>query len=737
MSTEKKKRTGIPKPSSFVPFNFYNILIAALGIVMLLVFFIYSYMKGITTGVTLSLLLFVAYVCVLSIIGIFCYLHERRNYRTKLGNKRTSKTEDFPLGTLSDLSQPIALCDEDGEIVWMNRSFSTHSEYGILLNEDIRITSLFDFDEAVIVDAEEGESDEVSDTPRREDVQITEENITEVMNVLSSGNYSLNVNGKLQFGGNWKMHVYPHHSSGVQYFLVVLTDRSRLLRLSSTYTNSLIHVIYIAIDNLSEIAQTDQSQYRIASTQIDAVIKTWAEKNNAFIKEYEREKYFIVMNHMDFLAEEARRFDILEKVSLARIGKEDLPVTVSIGVSSENGTLAEKEREAQAAFDMALQRGGNQAVVLGETVRFYGAKTLTSQKRSGVRHRVFAEKLLYHINESANVVIMAHRNADFDALGACVGLARLATSKGKNTRIIANLNDQSLKECYDRLRRSDSEYYRDMFINATEGQNLVARADSLLICTDVNNPDNVESRDVINNANRVFIIDHHRQNTKTPETQYNVKGEPVYLVETLIVPSASSASELVSEIIQMSGINVRLNHTEAEIMYAGMILDTKNFTRNTQVSTFEAAIFLRENGADPTKSQTLFKTEFEDFKQEGSFSTDLEIFNQFIVIAKELSTDSTPSKRIMAAKTADRLLNIKDIRASFVVTKMMNDVFISARSDGSVNVQLIMEALKGGGHYNAAATMLKDISVESAIEQLKNAVSLYFGFENPAKLKKR
>ena len=166
-------------------------------------------------------------------------------------------------------------------------------------------------------------------------------------------------------------------------------------------------------------------------------------------------------------------------------------------------------------------------------------------------------------------------------------------------------------------------------------------------------------------------------------------------------------------------------------MFAGILLDTKSFTRNALVPTFGAAIYLRNNGADPNKAQALFKIDLDGFRSESAFSTDLEIFHDFIVIAKETGSESSPAKRITAAKTADRLLNIKKIRGSFVVAKMLNDVFISARSDGSVNVQLIMEALKGGGHYNAAATMLKEISVEEAVEKLKEAITQYFGTEDP------
>lgn len=716
--TAEGKKNKTAAPSSL---NFWSILTTALGLAVTAVFFIYSYAAKNKSGMTLALLLLVAYVCSIALAYVLYMLYKKSAYRKELGDARVRRTEDFPLGILSEFDQPIAVCRGDGDIVWLNHSFACHAPGNFLISDEINILSVLDIKGGEIVPAYP--DDEI-------DLQPDTAELGDLLEKLSESRAAITAKGVKSFGDDWTIHVYPHLSDNNKFYLLVLTRDTELNRWIGKYKDNLTHIAYIAIDNLEELAQSEQESYRTASTQVDRIIKEWASENGAFIKEYEREKYVMVLTNKSFAAIDKKRFDILERVSRIHIGSENLSVTVSIGVSPETGTLDEKEKSAQSAFEMALQRGGNQVVIMGETPKFYGAKALTTLKRSGVRHRVFADKLMHRLELCSNVIIMGHRNPDFDALGSCAGLARLALSSGKPTNIVANLKDPTLADCFEKLLRIPEYRDRVIFVDATEAQEKLT-ADTLVICSDVNNPDNIEAFNVAANANYLFIIDHHRQSEKTPE------AVPEHC-ETLIVPSASSASELVSEILELElPYSARLHHEEADIMFAGILLDTKNFTRNTQVPTFAAAIYLRDNGADPSKAQALFKTDLDDFRQEGAFSTDLEIFNDCVVIAKETSTESSPAKRITAAKTADRLLNIKKIRASFVVAKMLSDVFISARSDGSVNVQLIMESLKGGGHYNAAATMLKEISVEDAVEKLKTSISLYFGSEDQIPVKKR
>ena len=703
---QKRKRNQKKRGTSQIEMlSLFSVLAT---VVILAVFLIFCFVKKLNEVLIFGASLFVAYVCV--IICIYIVISLKKSASKNLDKNRVRETEDFPLGTLARLNQLTAVCDEDGNIVWMNNKFATRSQRQILLSDNLHITSVLDFRNSEYV----GATREFDERPS----EISEK---ELFNRLIDNSCGATARGVRTFSGEFTLHAYPMVSDNTVFFIIVLTEDTERNAWISKHNNNLTHIAYIAVDNLNELAQSDQESYRSASNQVAAIIKEWANEYGAFLKEYEREKYVVVISHKALSDVEKKRFDLLERVSRIRIGTENLSVTISAGVSPETGMLDEKDKSAQYALEMALQRGGNQAVIMGDTPKFFGAKAITSLRRSGVRHRVFADKLMYRMQRCSNVIIMGHRNPDFDAIGSCIGLARLALSIGKAVNIIANTEDPNLRECFEKL--SGLSEYDNMFVDAIEAQEMIT-SDTLVICSDVNNPDNFEAFNVAKNADYLFIVDHHRQNEKTPE------AVPEHC-ETLIVPSASSACELVSEILELElPESERLRHEEADIMFAGILLDTKNFTRNAQVYTFGAAIYLRNNGADPNKAQALFKIDLDGFRTESAFSTDLEIYRDFIVIAKEMGSESSPAKRITAAKTADRLLNIKKMRVSFVVARMLNDVFISARSDGSVNVQLIMEALKGGGHYNAAATMLKDISVDEAVVKLKEAITIYFGTDD-------
>ncbi len=708
----EKNKTGA-KNKKEAPLNAtYLLTVVSAAVFFIIAFSLLVYINKfkILPAFLIGVFVLIAYICVIVLINLYIKLiKEKMKKKDSTEKIRLRQSEDLPLGAFAKLNQPCAICNEDAKIVWMNRSFATRTPKHMLIKGDIDFKTLFDYSNGNYVGIEK--------------ISILPSGLSEtgLFGKLADTENGVTVTGIHGFSGEWTMHSYNYNSGDNEFFILVFTEDTEKNSWIRKYNDNLTHIAYIVIDNLEELAQSEQESYRQASTKVDATIKAWAAENRAFIKEYEREKYIMAFHHSELATLDKKKFDILERVSMIRVGSENLSVTVSLGVSPEIGSLDEKDKIAQSALEMALQRGGNQAVVMmGSSPKFYGAKTLTSLKRSGVRHRVFADKLIYRMNKCSNVIIMGHRNPDFDAIGSSVGLARLAMSLGKPTNIIANTEDQNLRDCFDKL--STLPEYSNMFIDATEAQEKLT-SETLVICSDVNNPDNFEAVNVADNADYLFIIDHHRQNEKTPEAVPEKK-------EILIVPSASSACELVSEILELGLTgNSRLNHEEADIMFAGILLDTKNFTRNAQVPTFGAAIYLRDNGADPIKAQALFKTDLDDFRQESAFSTDLEIYKECIVIAKETGEESTPTKRITAAKTADRLLNIKKIRASFVVAKMQNDVFISARSDGSVNVQLIMESLRGGGHYNAAATMLKETSVDDAVEKLKSCISSYFGIE--------
>jgi len=316
------------------------------------------------------------------------------------------------------------------------------------------------------------------------------------------------------------------------------------------------------------------------------------------------------------------------------------------------------------------------------------------------------------LSKSSNVLIMAHRNMDFDALGACAAAARLAEFCGVRANIIINENDPNMKRSYQLLRKL--EEYRSMFISGTDALELMTSETLLLIC-DVNNPTQFEAPDVAERVFRTVIIDHHR---KTAE----FRQQPVI---AYIEPSASSASELMAEILEQVLPAGSLAKEEADLMFAGVLLDTKHFTQSVGTRTFSASLYLRSEGANPADAERLFHVDMDSFRREARFQSNVITYRGGIGIALNEYPDNDTTDRVAAAKAADKLLKVEGMVATFALCKIGETVVISARSNGSINVQLIAEKLGGGGHYDAAAAQMKDVTVEEALEKLKAAIDEY------------
>jgi len=716
-----------------------------------------------------------------ALIAINAVIWAKDNNKKKSENKELLSNQRFPIGLLNRLEQPAAIFDTNGFAVWANASFRKKAPLDILVSSN-KYNFLTLFAPIGFVNAPDGTvSPELKDTPvsgifeyiadtgiglsvfGRDGLAPVDDSpeMTETTakpegakaadskpadkkgDDAKSGDNSSTAQQKalIEFeraqlsrlsarsglDGAWVLHAYRHTSSNQTFYLVVLTDETELRIAKKQYDDDSPMCAYIVVDNLEELISREQESYRRASANVDAKIKMWSSELGAVTKEYERDKYIMLFRHEKLKEIIDSDFSILKSVREITVGAEDFPVTISIGISKPTGSLLEKERSAQMAIDTALKRGGNQAIVyLSDTVfKCYGARDeYKPQSHSGVHTRVFAEKLLYELKRCENVIIMGHKNPDFDSIGSCAGMARLALAYGKNVHLIINENDRAMSEAISKLKTLPD--YDLLFKSYMTGMDKLPQ-NSILICCDANNLKQFENSALVSLAERLFIIDHHRKNEFTPTLSDEMRESGLVKHELLIIPSASSASELVAEILEHAlPVDRKLEPEEADVMFAGLLLDTKQFTRNTQPTTFAAALYLRNNGADPTRAQALFKTDLTDYQIESEFGTDVLLERECVAIACEDSDDVSPTKRIAAAKTADRLLNVKNIRASFAVARMNADVFISARSDGSINVQLIMEALGGGGHYNAAATVLKNIDVDAAITRLCLEIRRYF-----------
>ena len=494
-------------------------------------------------------------------------------------------------------------------------------------------------------------------------------------------------------------------------YLVMLSDVTELLTLEKKYSDERVAVAYIAIDNIEDVLQYVHEKFADAVASIEEKLKAWAVSMNGVIKSYDNDKYIMFFDSMYLDKCIENRFDILDSIRDARVG-DGVSITVSIGVSRRRGTLYERELDARDAIDMALQRGGDQAVYKSEdeTV-YYGGRTKTVYKRSNVRSRAFANQLTALMSRSDNVIIMGHRYGDFDSFGASVGVARIATLCGIKANIAVDLTDKNLRPCVEMMQKTDM--YSQMFVDNAGGLDLIG-PDTLVVLVDHNNIPRAQFSDIASKAGHIAIIDHHRKNDQ-PSESVNI---------SYIEPSASSTCELVSEMLESAVSSQNLLKEEADILLAGILLDTKQFTRNTGTRTFGAAQYLRGAGANPTDVYNLFKTAPEDLSKEARFHTSITMYKDCIALAC-CEGDTDESYRVIASKAADKMLTLRGVSAAFTLVRIGEQIHISGRSSGKINVQLILEKLRGGGHFDVAGAQVVSDSIIDVLETLKKSIDDY------------
>ena len=581
--------------------------------------------------------------------------------------------------TVNLADEPALICDENNKIIWFNRYAQEASGSS---------SSLLGAKLSVILPNPLPES---GDKAR------------EIVTTLKERTYNVNVT-KIR-------------SADKIYHLLLFRNITELTKLQKFVRDDEKVVSYIIVDNLEELLQFEQEKYREAAADIEAIIRDWASSVNGILKEYEKDKYIFIFKNEDLEKFVENKFDILDKVRNVRVGNANIPLTVSVGVAKVSGSLSDKEKAAHIALDLALQRGGDQAVVkYDESVAFFGGKTNTVHKRTKVRARVAANKLASYMAEASNVIIMGHKFPDYDAFGASVGLARLAMFCGVKVNIVTDPKNPNIKKC---MKYFSDESYKGLFVDKSRGLDLI-KSETLLVIADVNNPDMFESIDIYNNVYKTVIIDHHR---KTAEFERKL------LIE-YIDPSSSSASELVSEMLEQALPPSTLQSVEANMLLSGISLDTKQFTKGTGTKTYAAAMYLIDNSASYDDIQDLFKTNIADYRQVSKFGQKVEIYRHSMAIAVNYEIGDSNTDRTLAAKVADNLLMVEDVSASFALMQIGDTIHISARSSGSVNVQLILERLKGGGRYDAAGAQLKSATMPQALMRLKNAIDNYFDAED-------
>lgn len=494
----------------------------------------------------------------------------------------------------------------------------------------------------------------------------------------------------------------------VMYFI----DKTEQKVLEGQVKNQKPIVGYLYIDNFEEVMQSIEEVRRpMLMAIIDRKINLWFKNNDVVLCKYDSDKYMLFFTKEDLEKMQQRKFDILDELRHIQVGN-DLPVTISIGIGHNSDSLLQSKDDARAAFDLAIGRGGDQAIIKKQDkYTFYGGKTKEVEKSARVKVRIKAYAFKELLHDADKVYIMGHKDIDMDCLGAAMGVYRAATIMGKKAQIILDGPTFAISALYDRIM--ESAEYKGLFITKQQASNEITK-ETLLVVVDVHRKSYLESPELLDQAEKVVVFDHHRRNTDFIEDA----------VLTYIEPFISSTCEMVSEILNYLTDKVKLTQIEADALLAGITIDTKNFVFKAGVRTFEAAAFLRRAGADSTRVRMLFQSDMDVYKIRASAIKDAEIWRGEMALS--VVDGKHPYANIIAAQVADEILNIKGIEAAFVISVMEDRLVISARALGDMNVQRIMEILGGGGHKNIAGAQLSGVTLEEAKQKIKDAIEKYF-----------
>lgn len=499
-------------------------------------------------------------------------------------------------------------------------------------------------------------------------------------------------------------------SENKKYQFFVLVDCTELLAVQKAYHNERTAVAYIVIDSVEEMTQYVSESVRDALGKVDDTLKNWFGSMNGVVRSYDNDKYVALLDTEQLELCIEQRFDVLDKIRSIRVG-DGVSITVSIGISNAEGSLETRQKQAQSALDMAIQRGGDQVVYKSDKgVEFFGGRTKAVCKRSNVKARAISAQISSMICRATNVVIMGHARPDFDSFAACIGIAKLVEANNVPYHIVVDKSSKTIAPCF--ALAYDVPHLRDKFVSAKEGMERI-KNDTLLIVCDVNNFSISESADIAKKARTIVVIDHH---IKKEELPASVKL-------SYIEPTASSAAELVAELLEYSSSLIQLAPEEAELLLGGILLDTQQFRRNTGTRTFAVAQYLRGQGADTTSASNMFRDELSDLIREANFLSSVKIYDEVAIATFDVESEA--GSQVLASKVADKLLTIKGVEASFALIRLKNGISISGRSHGHINVQLILEELKGGGHYDSAGAQVETTDMAEALTMLKKSIEKF------------
>jgi len=594
---------------------------------------------------------------------------------------------------MQEMKVPMAVIDMDGHLLWANDEFAEVAEIDRGARQPI--FQIFGALDAGILPSDEQDTE----------LHILHGNknyIAQFRRVMASD---------LREDVYWS-YMADFRENGRQSSLITvyLWDETENVYLKKELADQKLVVALLYIDNYEEVLESvDEVRRSMLTALIDRKINKCMQSIDAIIKKLEKDKYICVFKSKYLAQLRSTRFPILDEVRQVNIGNE-LPVTISLGLSADTDNFAKGYAQARAAIDLALGRGGDQAVMKdGENTYYYGGKSVSIEKNTRVKARVKAHAFRELVESKDELLVMGHSIADVDSLGAAIGVYRIAKTLNKKAHIVINEVTTSLRPMMNRFLNS-ADYEEDLFVNSTEAGALLNN-NTILVMVDVNRASYTEAPELVERADSLVILDHHRLTGETPENA----------VLSYIEPFASSACEMVAEILQYVSDSLKIKPVEADAMYAGIMIDTNNFLTKTGVRTFEAAAFLRRNGADVTRIRKMFRTEPKEYMVKAQAVSSTEVYKEYYAFAS-LNPESIESPTVLSAQVANDLMNIAGLKASFVLTEFNGKIYISARSIDEYNVQVVMEKLGGGGHMSVAGAQLTECTIGEAIERIKAVI---------------
>ena len=652
-----------------------------LGILLLLVN-VTLYLIDFRAGAVLSVFVvfYFAVTIWLSATNQKVLIKELIDFATEYGQVQSTLMKEFDV--------PYALLDEKGRVLWSNEAFQ--QTVGNVRTRNMQISHFLP-----AISKEKLPTEEMEEAV---DIPMTHE----------EKEYRARVS-RLAF-----QHIFglPDEEEAEIHYLysVFLYDETALKFAIRQVDDQSLAIGILHLDNYEEALESIEEVRRsLLLALIDRKVNKYISAVDGICRKLEKDKYFVILRKKNVKQLQEMKFDLLEDVKTVNIGNE-MAVTMSIGVGYDGLSYAQNYEFARHAIDLALGRGGDQAVVkAGSEILYFGGKSQKAEKNTRVKARVKAHALKEIIASKDQVLVMGHRLPDVDSFGAAIGICRIARICNKEAHIVLHDVAGALQPMTS-LFMDRVEYAEDMIISPKEAMEMVT-ANTVLVVVDVNRPAITECPDLLRMCKTVVVIDHHRQGADTIENA----------TLSYIEPYASSSCEMVSEILQYTADNLRIRSEEADCLYAGIVIDTNNFLSKSGVRTFEAAAFLRRNGADVTRVRKMFREEAIDYKTKADAVSQAQIYRGDYAISY-CQAEEVANPTVIGAQAANELLNIKGVKASFVLTPYQGKIYISARSIDEVNVQVIMERMGGGGHLNVAACQMENATLAEAEGALKGTL---------------